>query len=48
MPDNIYLISESYILYTILYLLIQDGRKKFKMAASRIENQDILVSGYHI
>ena len=34
MPDNIYLISESYILYTILYLqyykmaaIIQNGRQ---------------------
>ena len=30
MPDNMHLILESYITYTRLYLLIQDGRHNLK------------------
>ena len=30
MPDNIYLISEIYISYTRIYLLIEDGRHELK------------------
>ena len=39
MPDIIYLISESYMSYTRLYLLIQDGRhnSKWPPAESKIK-----------
>ena len=44
MPDIIYLISESYISYTRLYLLIQDGRHNLKWppAESKIKISELL------
>ena len=44
MPDIIYLISESYISYKRLYLLIQDGRHNLKWppAESKIKISELL------
>ena len=44
MPDIIYLISESYISYTRLYLLIQDGRhnSKWPPAEPKIKISELL------
>ena len=44
MPDIIYLISESYISYARLYLLIQDGRhnSKWPPAEPEIKMSELL------
>ena len=44
MPDIIYLITESYISYTRLYLLIQDGRhnSKWPPAEPKIKTSELL------
>ena len=44
MPDIIYLISESYISYTRLYLLIQDGchNSKWPPAEPKIKISELL------
>ena len=47
MADIIYLILKSYISYTKLDLIIQDGRHNSKWPPNRTKNEDILTSRQH-